>query len=685
MPDLQGETTLRYSIEWDGQMVTLPPIGHPVINYGLPFHTFGGGYRRLTRYAAGRSNPASEGQTLTLVPVVLIPRPDNEDDPHAVSVARPRSTGGDIDDRHIGFLSRFLLSRLPDNAIPLLAEMSGGEVNCTAMFEHGDPKREAALALPKPYELAYAMQSFLIARGIDLDPVAPRPGSAVDDEGRQFTSHVLDRLRIFPEASRPLEELTVTVCTGKHGHSSSFTVWSGQTPIGSIAHGYLLLDDERLRPAVLDKLNALGVPAAPPREPGRDAVSSEWDSTVVPNVNADWRPIIGSDYSTPTPGGMKLRWVEPDGPSTKTKFAQYNPTTETLWVEDERLVAPACIFAARLGIPVYEIGLPPESWTLANTFGAGACEIIPMNDGFERFLKPRFRPLNPEVANLVPNELFEARELERIAQPTHKSGAEPTALLERMTVHRVTLFPDHVYLDTIGICRICERPGGEFRTSFCAETLTYCHRCLAWAVEGLPNGVGPVSVKRVISRATLAVRSLADDEFGGAAFVESQLLTMHAGPRLPALSSDIDRRLLLRMAITRGQLPWTRILIDAGLADDGVRLSRGTVLNAADGHLCSSMLEKAVDDFFHLQGIGHTREPLYPFDEQLNPNTRRRADWLIEDGTFVEMWGMPNDSVYADKMREKIELAQRHGLALIGLMPNDVGRLNEIFAHLARK
>ena len=77
------------------------------------------------------------------------------------------------------------------------------------------------------------------------------------------------------------------------------------------------------------------------------------------------RPNISSDYATPTPGGMKLRWIEPDGPSSRTKFAQYNPTIETLWVEDERLVAPACIFAARLGIPVDEIGLPPESWTLS--------------------------------------------------------------------------------------------------------------------------------------------------------------------------------------------------------------------------------------------------------------------------------------------------------------------------------
>ena len=380
-PDLQGESTLRYQIDWDGRTVTLPPIGHPVIDYGLSFVSWDDAYLRLARYAAERLNACPEDQMLTLAPVVLIPRPDNEYDSQAVSIARPRSTGGDIDDRHMGFLSSSLLDKLPDNAIPLLAEMSSGEVNCTVMIERGERGYEAfgldedpddlpcafgkaVIALPQPYELAYALQSFLIARGIDLDPVAPRPGSARDDEGRQLTSHALDRLRIFPGPSQPVGELSVTVCTGKHGQSSSFTVWSGNTPIGSVALGYLFLDDERLRPAVLEELNALGVPAAAPLEPRREAVSSEWDSDVVPNVNADWRSLIGADYATPTPGGMKLRWVEPDGPHTRTKFAQYNPTTETLWVEDERLVAPAYTFAARLGIPVNEIGLPPESWTL---------------------------------------------------------------------------------------------------------------------------------------------------------------------------------------------------------------------------------------------------------------------------------------------------------------------------------
>ncbi len=231
--------------------------------------------------------------------------------------------------------------------------------------------------------------------------------------------------------------------------------------------------------------------------------------------------------------------------------------------------------------------------------------------------EPTFRPLNPDAADLVPDGLFEASELARFARPAHKSGAEPTALLERLTTHRGTLVPGHTYLDTIGTCRICERPGGGFRAPLCAQTLTYCHRCLAVAVDGLPNMAATLT--RATARATVAVRALADDEFGGAAFVESQLSTIHADPQLPVLPADIDRRLLLRIAITRGQLPWTHILIDAGLADNGVRLSRGTVLKAADGHLCLSLQEKSGRRLLRpLRHRSHARTPV-PVRQTVEP------------------------------------------------------------------
>jgi hypothetical protein len=341
-------------------------------------------------------------------------------------------------------------------------------------------------------------------------------------------------------------------------------------------------------------------------------------------------------------------------------------------------------------LDIVEIGLPPQPWTLRERVRRDDLEDISY-DGVPPY---KFRELHPRVADLVPDTLLSATDLTRLAQIEGtagfeprplKSGQEPTELLERLTTHRLALFPDHTYLDVIVACRICERPAGQFRTPLCAEPLAYCHRCLVFAVQGLPGGAHLSARKDDIARATVAVRALADLEFGGAAFVEAQLITVHGDPENPVEALDIDRRLLLRIAITRRRLPWTHILIDAGLADNGVRLSRGTVLKAVDGHLCLSMLEKAVDDFLHENGIGHTREPLYPFDEQLNPNTRLRADWLLSDGTFVEMWGMPDDPGYAEKMRKKIEMAARHQMRLLGITPADTRRLDAVFADRANE
>jgi hypothetical protein len=665
---------LDYAIEWDGHTVTLPAVGDSAAD-GVSFTSFDDAELRLAKFAVSMFDSAPKGQTRISVPVVLIPRPDNEYDQDAVSVAAPRSMGGDKDARHLGFLYRRFIDRLGNHAIPRLAELSDGEIHCTAIIERDDSCYDDLdfddpddlkyafvdinLAVPRGGELARAIEDFFSANGADHD-----------DQGRQRTDHVLERLRTFETAETPVGPLSLATQAGEGGEPSSLTIRSGDTPIGRVALGYLFLHDERHRRAVLDGLRRLDIPVAQSRAREPQAVADpEWVTSDPPNVSVDWRA-----------GGLKLRWAEPEGPSTQTTFAQYNLTTKKLWVEDRRLVTPACVFAARLGLAVAEIGLPPRRWTLRERVWRGhlrdlSYEWVPN--------QPKMWALHPRVADVVPANLFDATELERIAQPCWKSGEEPTELLEKLTTYRRALFVDHTYLGILGKCRVCERPAGQFRTPICTETLAYCHRCLAIAADGLPNMAG--TLDRATARATVAVRALAEAEFGGAAFVEAQLAAIQGDPQHPVAAADIDRRLLLRIAITRGQLAWTRILVDAGLADDGIRLSRGAVLQAVDGHLCLSMQEKAVDDFLHQHGIDHAREPLYPYDKQLNPNTRRRADWLLSDGTFVEMWGMPNDPTYAAKMREKTELATRHRLQLIGLTSKDIGRLGEIFAPLGNK
>lgn len=494
--------------------------------------------------------------------------------------------------------------------------------------------------------------------------------------GRQRTDEALGRLRTFGTAKACVGALTVTVNEGRHTAPSSLNVLdSNGTHIGWVALGHLFLRDERQRTAVLDGLAELQIPIVVPGKARPEAIGSpDWGSNDIPNAYVSWGA-----------GGHDFAWVSPENapkePLFQRTFAFYNPTTMTLWVEDQRLVVPACIVAARVGLEIVKIGLPPQAWTLREHVRRG--ERYDYSYGGP----PPYvaRQLAPGIAEMVPGNLFSVGDVHRFAQiklcgydqTELKSAPEPTDLLERLTSYRLTLFPDHTYLDTLGRCRICERPAGRFQTQICTEILAYCHRCLAVANNGLPNDAGPN--KRATARATVAVRALADQEFDGAAFVESQLSTVHGDSEHPVDAQDIDMRLLLRIAITRRQLAWTRILIDAGLADNGIRLSRGTVLKAIDGHLCSSMLEKSVDDFLHAKGIGHVREPLYPFDEQLNPNSRLRADWLLTDGTFVEMWGMPDEPAYAEKMRRKLDLAARHDVRLIGLMPADARSLDMVF------
>jgi hypothetical protein len=651
-----------YNIEWDGHTVIFPPVGDP--EGAVSFKPFRGGALRLKRYAVSMFNSAPGRPMRISVPVVLIPLGAPYD---RVSVAAPQSVGGDKEVRQIGFLDdKFirLLERSGRDALCQLAEQSGGEIRCTAIIVRDNDYN--GLGFDKPGDLKRAYTDIKL----DLPNAAELAGS-IKDFGRVRTDHVLDRLQTFATAEVDIGALSVTVNEGAYKAPSSLDVVSDGVHIGWVTLGSLFLKDERQRAAVLGGLNKLGIPAAAPREPRPEAAASpEWNPNEVPNVFVSWAS-----------GGHSFAWVPPADlptvPLFRRSFAHYNPTTKMLWVQDERLVAPACVAATRMGLDIVEIGLPPQNWRLWQQVQRG--ELRDLSYEFHPY---KVRELHPRIAELVPKDLFDRVDLERFAPPEGKTGQEPTELLERLTPRRLALFPDHTYLDEVGNCRICERPAGQFRTPICTETLAYCHRCLAVADQGLSDGY---KKKRSITRAAVAVRALADQEFGGAAFVEAQLATVHGDPKRPVEARDIDLRLLLRIAIVRRQLAWTHILIDVGLANNGIRLSRGTRLKAVDGHLCSSMLEKAVDDFLHENGIEHAREPLYPFDAQLNPNTRSRADWLLSDGTFVEMWGMLDDPAYADRMRKKNELAARHQLRLVGITPAETGRLSAIFADWARK
>lgn len=117
---------------------------------------------------------------------------------------------------------------------------------------------------------------------------------------------------------------------------------------------------------------------------------------------------------------------------------------------------------------------------------------------------------------------------------------------------------------------------------------------------------------------------------------------------------------------------WFKALIQTGVLDDGTqRLFFGTRCLANDGHECASIAEKTIDDWMTNLKISHQKEPLYPYDQELNPEGKLRADWLVEN-TLIEYAGLMNRKDYSEKILRKKLLAEKHEVKLIIVTAEDI-------------
>lgn len=173
-----------------------------------------------------------------------------------------------------------------------------------------------------------------------------------------------------------------------------------------------------------------------------------------------------------------------------------------------------------------------------------------------------------------------------------------------------------------------------------------------------------------------AVRALAR-EWGGPPPRAGLQLPLSPEPVDAWVASLLYRQLLPNPVDGRRDKAWTARLADAGVLE-GYRPSRGVMSTAADGHVCRSMFERHLDDFFTSNGIAHEAEPDYPTDQELN-TTGLRGDWRLEDGTFVEAAGMLENPAYALKIARKLQLAERYGFPIIVVEPKDLSRLHDLF------
>lgn len=124
---------------------------------------------------------------------------------------------------------------------------------------------------------------------------------------------------------------------------------------------------------------------------------------------------------------------------------------------------------------------------------------------------------------------------------------------------------------------------------------------------------------------------------------------------------------------------WNKSLIAAGLTphrshSERMYKRRNTI--ALDGHQCDSISEALVDNWLTKRKIRHERNASYP-------RTRHKADWSIGEKTFVEYFGLANDSPRYDRsIKEKRELCRKHKIRLIELYANDLYPENNLDAKL---
>lgn len=125
---------------------------------------------------------------------------------------------------------------------------------------------------------------------------------------------------------------------------------------------------------------------------------------------------------------------------------------------------------------------------------------------------------------------------------------------------------------------------------------------------------------------------------------------------------------------------WFKALIISEILPHKTRkMMRGTMLLSKDGHVCFSIGEKIIDDYFWERKIKHKKEAHYPHDTDLNPKGLLRTDWLIDKKTYIEFVGLKGQKDYDEKMLIKQELAMKKKIKLVEIAPQDIPNLAEIF------
>ncbi|QEU83489.1 hypothetical protein [Streptomyces viridosporus] len=687
--------------------------------------------------------PRAKGGAVIPVRVGLVPRPDNDYDTRAVSVTAPPGHGGSVLDRHMGYLYNSAL-HVTSQSIRDLTEETGMPVGCHGWIELYDleddgrfyddedgededdadwePSRHEPVSWAEQKAFGYAVGSvrvllperqtmralvdaYLAARRQKTNRYTEKgPAPAGVEQGlrralaerlavrlRAGLSHRAaggawgreterDRARRRRDAeARPLLHAWETYRSSPHGfrdlravtrsvfHHTRILVLDGSgVKVGQYHQpdGPLTLVDERVRAEALDALRAHGVDVDTPE----DLVTLDGFPDAVVVADGDRWSIRLSKPGVSRDGLPEAGWFDPD--------------SGTLTVYATPLAEPLTVLLRRHGMRPLLVtwGTPREEVERHNLRAAVApAGISPVG---------RSSRVTAAAQRLIP----EAHRHWLGAKPD--DGEAPTARAGSLLPPLVDDAAENPYyrraLEALfgapvdpagrGPCRLCGRSSQSARPG-----LFYCHGCCALARNGVLRDTGADGAWT--EAIVYALRRLAEIEFSGPpslaqldrvcvpfedhTLVDEVMLCRFLVPR-PGSA-------LLSARPSRPARTWTEWLGHAGLLTDGVRTSMGTATTATDGHLCRSLFERHVDDFLHHRGVAHEPEPAYPRHPELN-TTGLRADWRLADGTFVEALGLMTKEAYAAKVARKRELARHHGLRLVTVTAEDLGRLPEIFA-----
>lgn len=114
---------------------------------------------------------------------------------------------------------------------------------------------------------------------------------------------------------------------------------------------------------------------------------------------------------------------------------------------------------------------------------------------------------------------------------------------------------------------------------------------------------------------------------------------------------------------------WNKAILAAGLTPHRShceRMYKRVNAVARDGHKCDSISEAIIDNWLTENKIMHKREVPYP-------TTGHRADWSINEKTFIEYFGLAKDSPRYDfSIKRKRILCRKSGIKLIEIYAKDL-------------